>query len=294
MSRHFDSSRLAAFAPILERAERAAADGAGPALVELRRYCLTDFCEFLMSLPDAKYPNLSRAMPKMPSADEQRIWTNSAGHDLLQDTIAFSRILHQQYEARGRSMAPEMRILDYGCGFGRLLRAMLYFVNPEELVGIDPWPRSIEICNAMNVLGSLALSEYVPTGLPVPGQFDLIYSYSVFTHLSPRSAHSSLKAIRGSIQPNGLFALTFRPMEYWAEWGPQRGLTKEQIDGLARDHEKNGFAFYPCDTEVDGELVYGTSSFSADWVESLDLGWRVRGYDRGADYWQQILILEPR
>ena len=48
-------------------------------------------------------------------------------------------------------------------------------------------------CREQGVIGHLALSEWVPRTLPFPGPFDLIYAYSVFTHLSEKTTRVALR-----------------------------------------------------------------------------------------------------
>lgn len=289
---HFDSSRLSCVRSILSEAEKVAPLGVLAALEPLRRYCLTDFCELLSTLPSDDAPLISQILPQMPPPAEQAIWTNGSGHELLQDTIAFTRLLERRFlEQTGRALATA-RVLDVGCGFGRLMRSLLYFVEPDALAGVDPWPRSIATCKRFNVLGQLVRSDYVPTRFPLEDQFDLCFAYSVYTHLSERAARATLGAVREVIGPDGLFVITARPIEFWHDWGPRHGLSQQRIAALEDEHRRRGFAFFPVDTEVDGELVYGVTSLEAAWLEAAG-GWRIEGYDRGFDYWQQIILLRP-
>ena len=60
----------------------------------------------------------------------------------------------------GRSLSGK-RILGFGCGYGRILRSMLYFSDPADLYGCDPWDRSIDLCKQDGLTVNLALSEYL-------------------------------------------------------------------------------------------------------------------------------------
>ena len=66
------------------------------------------------------------------------------------------------------------------------------------------------------VCRELARCEFLPEKLPYEKQsFDLVYSFSVFTHLSEVCHERSLAAIyEVSEKPEGLFVATIRPPSY--------------------------------------------------------------------------------
>ena len=281
-------------APLMLRAEHAASQGVGPALRELRQMCLTDFGHRLLYLPDAKVPGLSSILPGMMPADRAAYWTGGGGHDQLLDSLSFVRILAQGYHDHTGKTLHDKRILDFGCGFGRLLRMMLYYTDPANLAGVDPWEGSLEACKEFNVLGDIRQSDYLPTSLPVTGKFDAIYSYSVLTHTSRRATLAALAVLRDVIADNGLLTITIRPVEFWHVWGPTNGLPNDKIARLQRQHFDEGFAFDPIDLPpIDGDITFGTTSMNLEWIEATAPGWRFVGYDRGIEAFQQIIFLKP-
>jgi Methyltransferase domain len=174
------------------------------------------------------------------------------------------------------------------------MRLMLYYVNPERLTGIDPDVTAIDACKECGVLGNLAQSQRLATSLPVQWMFDLIYSYSVLTHLSLRSTQAGLTVLRKYLDPEGLLCITIRPVEFWGAWGPSNGLTEAQIEQAINDHEKKGFAFVPFNIPpVDGDIPFGTTSMTTEWIEETFPFWHVVGYDRGMDFFQTVVFLTP-
>jgi SAM-dependent methyltransferase len=255
------------------------------ALENLRQLCLDDFAELLFDLPNPRFPWLSSVLPRMASEEVQKNWTGNSKRALLCQTASFVRLVNDNCQKiLGHSINDEM-ILDFGCGYGRILRLMYYYSSPARIWGLDPWDKSIELCRADGVLGQLAVSDYLPTALPVgDAAFDFIYSFSVFTHLSERAAMLALATLRRYVTSEGLFVITIRPKEYWQQMDPAvaAGSLIDREELIAR-HETEGFAFVPHTREaVDGEVTYGDTSLSFEWIERNAKGWKIIAYDRSA------------
>src|SRR6516162_1636648 len=155
------------------------------ALRALRRLGIDDFAYVLMTMPNAQFPRLSSLLPRMASEDLQQRWTGATGIMLLRQTSAFVRSLAHNYARFTGNTLEGRSILDFGCGYGRIARWMYYFSDPASVIGVDPWPRAIEVCRQDGLGPQFIQSEYLPTNLPVGNErFALIYAFSVFTHLS--------------------------------------------------------------------------------------------------------------
>lgn len=252
-------------------------------LEKLRQLCLDDFGELLVGLPNPRFPNLSSVLPRMASEEIQRNWTGDSGMALLGYTTSFVRLAaHNCQKFLGRSLN-DRTILDFGCGYGHILRLMYYYSSPSRIWGLDPWEKSIELCRADGVLGQLAVSDYLPRAIPVGYTiFDFIYSFSVFTHLSERAATLALSTLRRYVARDGLCVITIRPKEYWQQLDPAvAGGNLIDRDELAARHDRSGFAFIPHALEaIDGEVTYGDTSLSFEWIMQHAEGWNMIGHDR--------------
>ena len=132
----------------------------GQAINRLRELGLTDFGLCLISMPDPRYPKLSRLLPAMASEEVQRNWTGNAGTGLLRQTSAFVRALSFNYgHITGRDIG-DASILDFGCGYGRMLRLMWFFAPDSMVYGVDPWDQSVAECRKCGLTVNLAQSEY--------------------------------------------------------------------------------------------------------------------------------------
>jgi SAM-dependent methyltransferase len=284
---------------IILAAEQAVLTGeAEEGLQHLRHLSLDDFGQVLFGLPDDSLPNLSAVFPRMPSDDVQKSWTGHSGLPLLQRTSSFVRsVAYNCQNLLGHGME-DRTILDFGCGYGRIIRLMYYYSSPARIWGLDPWEKSIELCRADGVLGQLAVSDYLPTALPVGDvSFDLIYAFSVFTHLSERAATLALTTLRRYVARGGLFVITIRPKEYWDVLDPEVAARSHiDRDELVARHERNGFAFVPDVREaIDGEVTYGHTSLSFEWIEQHAEGWNMVGYDHSLiDPFQLLVYLVPK
>ena len=280
--------------PIVDEAEVAAGSGdVGSTLCVLRRLYFDDFGRLLIHMPHSSYPNLSAMLPAMASNTIQSQWTGAAGQPLLIQSLNFMRSLSAAYALnRGQSLRGKT-ILDFGCGYGRLLRLLYLFTDPEQIYGFDPWDRSIELCREAGVWGQLAISDYLPTSLPYENiKFDVIYCYSVFTHLSLRATHQALSTLRARINANGLIAITIRPDDYWAH---DVNINGNEKAALLEDHRAHGFAFRPHNREpIDGDITYGDTTIALSHIRRNYPAWRIVDHDRTfADPFQIFVFLEP-
>jgi SAM-dependent methyltransferase len=143
-------------------------------------------------------------------------------------------------------------------------------------------PDILELARDLGVQGTYALLD--STGLPFGQQFDVIYAFSVFTHLSETAHQHALAVWRNSLALNGLVAVSVRPRYYWSQ-------RKHPLaDDLVRSHDAAGFAFA---THGHGD-EYGDASISPKHVGRWS-GWRLVGVDmNNADPLQVVLYLQPR
>lgn len=102
------------------------------------------------------------------------------------------------------------RVLDFGCGWGRMLRLLrrLPALKNVELHACD-----INIYNLDNVRRTVPFTWLTPSDVFPPTRyhsetFDLIYAYSVFSHLSEDSHRAWAQEFRRVMRPGGYVCLT--------------------------------------------------------------------------------------
>jgi SAM-dependent methyltransferase len=250
---------------------------------------LDDFGLITISIPMQEFPLVSQSLPRMASTEVQTNWTGSHGIPLLRQSCNFVRSAVYNFARLTGRPLDGAAILDYGCGYGRLARLMYYFTDPESLFGVDPWDQSIEICRADGLGAQFRQSDYLPESLPVSrSDFDLIYAFSVFTHLSMRATLKALETCRRYIADNGVMLITVRPVEYW-EADPN--IPRDLVPRLCAAQREQGFAFLPHQrSSVDGDITYGDTGMSVGWIEANLPRWTVAAIDRSLDDPYQIYV----
>jgi len=253
------------------------------------RIPLDVFGKLLLDVP-SQYSHIKALLPSMASEEVQMHWTGAHGDVLLGQSLAFIKTMIAGYAAITGKNIGGASVLDFGCGWGRLIRPLYKFIPFENIYAVDPWDESIKECEKHHIKANLAISELVPRSLPFERQFDLIFSFSVFTHLSEKTANVALQTLRKYIREDGLLVITIRPKEYWHI--PDQGALAAQ---MISTHDKKGFAFNPLSTvPVDGDLTYGDASMSLAYLESHFPQWKIESVEcNDVDSHQVILFLRP-
>ena len=102
-----------------------------------------------------------------------------------------------------------VKILDWGCGPGRVIRHLHKFTGPEcEFYGTDYNADTIAWC-AENLPGIHFNQNKLEARLPYENQyFDIIYGISVFTHLSEKMHFAWFNELFRVMKPGGIFLFT--------------------------------------------------------------------------------------
>ena len=118
----------------------------------------------------------------------------------------------------GKALADAESILDFGCGSCRVLSAFADIPHRGELWGCDIDAEAIA-WNAAN-LGHLArfyANPVLPPTSFADGQFDAIYSISVFTHLPEDLQFVWLNELRRILRPGGVLVASVHGGEYYRQ-----------------------------------------------------------------------------
>jgi SAM-dependent methyltransferase len=153
-------------------------------------------------------------IPEMPPAHIQRNWTGSAGETTMKQAFAFYGQILDLAKLYGSRPIDQMEVLDFGCGWGRILRFFLRDVPHEQLHGRDCWQEAVDICQKTNQWCDFKLNSISPPMDFKDSSLDLIYLYSVFSHLSEGAHAAWIKEFHRILKPGGLVVVTTRPRSF--------------------------------------------------------------------------------
>jgi SAM-dependent methyltransferase len=126
------------------------------------------------------------------------------------------------FSQAGVDFANAGRVLDFGCGCGRIARQMPRLTK-AQLFGVDYNPVLVRWC-AQNLQGSFTRNRLHPP-LDFPGaHFDAVYALSVFTHLRRETQDEWLGELHRVLKPGGAALITFHD-----EFQPRRPDVAEKL-----------------------------------------------------------------
>lgn len=181
-----------------------------------------------LGLADGEYPDLASIIRRtvelnrfMPTPRSEQIFVGDG--DFRKIGAAFLEMF-----IRYGGLRPEWRVLDLGCGIGRMALPLTQFLDPEaSYVGVDVNREGITWCRRRirrlyrnfqfhhidyhNPLYNPA-GQKTPWDDPLPfeaGSFDFAIATSVFTHLSRQEAKAFFRQLSRLLRPGGRLFATF-------------------------------------------------------------------------------------
>lgn len=198
--------------------------------------------------------------------------------------------------ARHRPLGSMKRMLDWGCGCGRIGAYFLGGVTGPEYHGSDIDGEAIAWCQQNLTGGSFTtIDPYPPTPYP-DAHFDLVIAYSVFTHLQRETQKLWLAEMRRVIAPGGLFlasvhgrfAACFRfPPNSWRSLLERARFLRAGFSDSTEDHALDGIA-------PDGYYrgVYQTRAYTLrEWAPYFEMLELVEG---GMASYQDLVVMRRR
>ena len=154
------------------------------------------------------------------------------GADNVASLFAFAR------EA-GVDLASASRILDFGCGCGRVIRHLPQHTH-AALYGVDYNRGLIRWCTR-NLSGEFTRNRlHPPLDFPA-GHFDAIYLLSVFTHLRLPTQHEWLAEFVRVMRPGGAVLITFHDEDHPAlASAPDARITLDRDGFLITNDDSEG------------------------------------------------------
>ena len=154
--------------------------------------------------------SLRNILPSMPSEDVQLTFTGDKGDAVLREGFGAYRLFKKLYARHVGPLDKCSNILDFGCGWGRIIRFFIKDLEPSKLWGVDPVEDVINTCKQNNRWCNFKAINPKPPGPFPDNMFDLVYSFSVFSHLSEQMSNDLLAELTRILKPGGMLIVTTR------------------------------------------------------------------------------------
>jgi SAM-dependent methyltransferase len=106
------------------------------------------------------------------------------------------------------------RLLDYGCGWGRMMRPFMKDFDLDKIFGFEPNLLLATIARSLNPYVCVLSGGYTPDGSIPKGWFDLVIGWSIFSHLSKTAFQQWLGEIAQVLKPGGTGVFTTWGMRF--------------------------------------------------------------------------------
>lgn len=156
----------------------------------------------------------------------------------------------QAVEDIGRPLGSFERVLDFGCGSGRVISHLALASDGPEFHGSDVDREAIAWASRHYPGIRFSVNRYAPPTEFPDGHFDLIYSISIFTHLNEHSQDSWLRELDRILRPGGIALITTNG-EHALNWHLHSPAAVESTHDMANRLaqrsrlETEGFLFEP-------------------------------------------------
>jgi SAM-dependent methyltransferase len=118
-----------------------------------------------------------------------------------------AQLVRDLLQENGTSAEELEALLDWGCGCGRILRHWAGLPN-TRVMGCDVNPKMVAWCNANLDFAEVARTEMSPPLPYADSMFDLVYAFSVFTHLPEGLQHDWMRESRRVLKPGGFLLMS--------------------------------------------------------------------------------------
>jgi hypothetical protein len=193
-------------------------------------------------------------MPGVPDADAQIRFTGRSGTENLRQAFHFYQFCLHSISAHG-AIGDTGRILDFGCGWGRLARFWLREADPSRIWCVDAMAEAIDLLRATGMPAHALQCNPVPPVEGLPERFRLIYAFSVFSHLSETVALQWMEYFADRLEPGGHFIFTTRGKQYLAD------LRRLRMHPPEDEHQIRMMAVAPPQEEIETRYAAGEFVF---------------------------------
>lgn len=168
-------------------------------------------------------------LPRFPASFVQMGYNGAADAEGILRAHGFWLYAEGYGRALGNRLTKDSRVLDIGCGWGRITRFFARDFAPENIHGVDIDSRAVVLCQFLGVPGQFIQTQ-PGARLPFPdGFFSCIVAASVFTHLPEPVASSLIDEISRVAAPGAIIVFTVEDSSF---------LKNFEIEGIENHGER--------------------------------------------------------
>lgn len=150
--------------------------------------------------------------------------------------VEAERFVSRAFEHLSGATTRQLRVLDFGAGWGRILRMLLLRLKPEQL-----WSTDVDLDMTALVHATLPgvnanTNATLPPSSFRSGMFDAITAFSVFSHLSEEAHRAWVVEFARILRPGGhVFITVLEPQFLAAVVAAQAAVESGDADSFARN-----------------------------------------------------------
>lgn len=235
---------------------------------------ISDYEWFEANLNPQEYRSLlDIAIPDLPSDEVQLRFTGRTGRENLQQAFDFYKFVLANVPEHGMD---QQSVLDFGGGWGRILRFFLREFSAERLFLADCLTAAIECARSLNAPFNIIHSHVNPPVTLSEGTIAVCYAFSVFSHLSEQQSCDWLRHLAHLLVPGGKLVITTRGnsqieyIEALEQTNTPYALAPllPKAAAIRKQYEQGLFQFYP--VGGGGELskdIFGETWIPRRWLD---------------------------
>jgi SAM-dependent methyltransferase len=223
----------------LRRARRVLCDPQDLTCDQLKAFALTK------PLDEAE-KHLVRAISLKVSASDY-MYVDGWSTSYLTAGLSASRVIRASLDAAGKVVSKGV-ILDFPCGYGRILRFLTEMFPDSRVVGVEIDREALNFCRrTFSVEGYESSPVRCFTSLCLPHKFDLIWCGSLVTHIDEQAALDLLAFFCRHLAEGGVCVFTTLGSKVADQMADikkeQANFTEEGVRKAVREYQETGYGY---------------------------------------------------